>query len=320
MEYDIIGDIHGHAGALERLLGELGYSRRGGTWRHPSEDRHTLFLGDIIDRGPDQLEAIDTVRRMIDGGRATCLLGNHEHSAMGWMLRDPRDPEAFMRPHNAKNLSQHRVFLEQLGGDRAVASDLFGWMASLPVYADLPGIRGVHACWQPGVIGELAAITGGTGLLSGEALYESYRKGSPTRELVDVTIRGREVPLPEGVTFVDGDGVTRDKSRIRWWNDFVPDRLRDLIVDEIDFEDEDELDASGLFLNAGDTDPRPVFFGHYWMAGAPRLLGAKATCLDFSVAAGGSLAAYTWRGEPQLVEEHLTSVPALEVDNLVKFA
>ena len=34
--YDLIGDIHGHATELKRLLSDLGYQRERGVWRHPS--------------------------------------------------------------------------------------------------------------------------------------------------------------------------------------------------------------------------------------------------------------------------------------------
>jgi hypothetical protein len=52
--YDIVGDIHGHADALHRLLGILGYREVDGVFRHP--DRQMLFAGDFIDRGPHQRE------------------------------------------------------------------------------------------------------------------------------------------------------------------------------------------------------------------------------------------------------------------------
>ena len=50
-EYDIIGDIHGHADALERLLQKLGYTRKFGIYSH-AEKRKVVFVGDFIDRGP----------------------------------------------------------------------------------------------------------------------------------------------------------------------------------------------------------------------------------------------------------------------------
>jgi len=50
--YDIIGDVHGEADALERLLDKLGYALKDGCWQHRS--RQVIFLGDFIDRGPEQ--------------------------------------------------------------------------------------------------------------------------------------------------------------------------------------------------------------------------------------------------------------------------
>lgn len=318
MEYDIFGDIHGHSEPLVKLLLDLGYVERGGAFRPPEPNRMAIFLGDIIDRGPDQLGSIDIVRRMIDAGVAHCLMGNHEHAAIGWHIPDPLSAGEFMRKHTDKNYSQHRVFLEQVGSDPERKRELLGWMKSLPLYLDLPGIRCVHACWQPDVIEELKRLTGGTGLLDGQVLYDSFRNRHDTRETVDITIRGSEVDLPLGVTFLDSDGVERDKSRVRWWMGENTGKLRDLIVDDIDTEA--DADSSGLYLNQHDADPRPVFFGHYWMRGEPKLMTDRATCLDFSVAAGGDLCAYSWRGEGRLDPDNLLWVSnRFQVDNGVKF-
>ena len=60
MGYDIIGDIHGHATTLEALLTELGYAPVDGVWCHP--DRQAIFLGDFIDRGPQQRAVIQIGR------------------------------------------------------------------------------------------------------------------------------------------------------------------------------------------------------------------------------------------------------------------
>lgn len=54
--YDLIGDVHGCAHTLDRLLDLLGYRLQGGVWRHPR--RQALFLGDIVDRGPRIREAL----------------------------------------------------------------------------------------------------------------------------------------------------------------------------------------------------------------------------------------------------------------------
>jgi polynucleotide kinase-phosphatase len=77
--FDIIGDIHGCAGELEELLGKLGYS----DFRHP-EGRALIFLGDITDRGPRNLDCLNTVRRAVQKG-ALCVCGNHDAKLMRYL-------------------------------------------------------------------------------------------------------------------------------------------------------------------------------------------------------------------------------------------
>ena len=102
MNYDVIGDIHGHADALEALLGHLGYRQNGGAWRHP--ERQALFVGDFIDRGPQQRESVDLVRRMVDAGSAQAIMGNHEFNAIGWFLPDPECPGEYLRKHTPPDM------------------------------------------------------------------------------------------------------------------------------------------------------------------------------------------------------------------------
>ncbi|RYZ95745.1 MAG: hypothetical protein EOO68_18080, partial [Moraxellaceae bacterium] len=54
--YDLIGDIHGCAATLERLLKKLEYVKVRGAYKHPH--RRAIFLGDIVDRGPHIREAL----------------------------------------------------------------------------------------------------------------------------------------------------------------------------------------------------------------------------------------------------------------------
>ena len=62
--YDIIPDIHGQAGKLKSALTSLGYEQKNGAWRHTDPKRTCVFLGDFIDRGPDNEAVIDIVRCM----------------------------------------------------------------------------------------------------------------------------------------------------------------------------------------------------------------------------------------------------------------
>lgn len=66
--YDIIGDVHGCAGLLEQLLASMRDERHRGTFQHPS--RVAVFVGDLIDRGPNQLDTTAMVRAIV-AGRST---------------------------------------------------------------------------------------------------------------------------------------------------------------------------------------------------------------------------------------------------------
>ena len=70
--YDIIGDIHGYAAPLESLLRRMGYVPHGTSWRAP-QGRKAIFVGDLIDRGPEQVREVETVRSMVDDRQAPCV-------------------------------------------------------------------------------------------------------------------------------------------------------------------------------------------------------------------------------------------------------
>ncbi|MFE9063065.1 polynucleotide kinase-phosphatase [Streptomyces violaceusniger] len=82
--FDIIGDIHGCRSELETLLGKLGYAlRRDESGRpvdaaHP-EGRTAVFVGDLVDRGPDSPGVLRLVMGMVASGAALCVPGNHEN-------------------------------------------------------------------------------------------------------------------------------------------------------------------------------------------------------------------------------------------------
>ncbi len=77
--FDIIGDIHGCSDELRSLLLQLGYrwAEEAGVWRHP-QGRKAVFLGDLVDRGPDSLGVLRIARSMVKAGTALCVPGNHD--------------------------------------------------------------------------------------------------------------------------------------------------------------------------------------------------------------------------------------------------
>jgi protein phosphatase len=81
--FDVIGDIHGCRSELEDLLAGLGYvisrdeAGRAAGARHPGR-RRAIFVGDLVDRGPDTPGVLRLVMGMTSAGDALCVAGNHE--------------------------------------------------------------------------------------------------------------------------------------------------------------------------------------------------------------------------------------------------
>jgi protein phosphatase len=84
--FDIIGDIHGCLDELKALLEKLGYGVTSAGERHgvprfavtAPAGRIAVFVGDLVDRGPDNLAALALAMDMTKAGSALCVPGNHE--------------------------------------------------------------------------------------------------------------------------------------------------------------------------------------------------------------------------------------------------
>jgi protein phosphatase len=84
--FDIIGDIHGCRPELEQLLADLGYTLTRDPQDRPIDAHHTggdparrvVFVGDLVDRGPDTPGVLRLVMGMVASGNAYCVPGNHE--------------------------------------------------------------------------------------------------------------------------------------------------------------------------------------------------------------------------------------------------
>ena len=70
-----VGDIHGRLDLLDQLLAEIHAQLA----RRPAHKVLLVFVGDLIDRGPNSAEVIERLRTYRrDGVRTMFLLGNHE--------------------------------------------------------------------------------------------------------------------------------------------------------------------------------------------------------------------------------------------------
>lgn len=78
-----IGDIHGCASLLHKLLDKI----------QPTADDTFIFLGDMIDRGPDSKGVLDGIMALQKTAQVICILGNHEQ-----MLLESREHEDVLLP------------------------------------------------------------------------------------------------------------------------------------------------------------------------------------------------------------------------------
>ena len=84
--FDVIGDVHGCRAELEALLTDLGYAvsrdERGRAVGARRQGRRAVFVGDLVDRGPDTPGVLRLVMGMVAAGDALCVPGNHENKLL----------------------------------------------------------------------------------------------------------------------------------------------------------------------------------------------------------------------------------------------
>jgi hypothetical protein len=305
MRLDVIGDVHGQFDKLAKLLDHLGYAASNGVWRHP--DRTAMFVGDLIDRGPKQLETVDLVRRMVDAGTAQCILGNHEFNAIAWVTPDPVHPGKFLRDHHKPgNREQHQAFLDVVEGSPR-QKDITDWFRTLPLWLELPGLRIVHACWHQESIDRLKPLLRSNQTLTDDAIVLGSRNGHWAYAAIEIVCKGPEVELPAGTSFQDKDGKVRHEVRVRWW---MPEAItyRDAAIVPRDEEARVPDEPLPADWRGHQYSGPPVLFGHYWFGDAPTVISQQFACLDYSVAKGGPLVAYRWDGESELSSEKMAWV------------
>ena len=84
--FDIIGDVHGCFDELAALLTRLGYRIENsptGTYNVEAPvGRKAVFVGDLVDRGPNTPGVLRLVMSMVERGIALCVPGNHDTKLM----------------------------------------------------------------------------------------------------------------------------------------------------------------------------------------------------------------------------------------------
>jgi len=278
---DFIGDVHGRAGLLRRALQSMGYRKKNGAFQHPS--RRVVFLGDILNRGPEIRATARMVRPMVDQGQALLLLGNHELFALWdyWHRQDPRRIPP-LPAKCARHLAPTRLAFR---ANKKEWIDLLRWLENRPLFFDNGHVRAVHACWHPPSLARLAR---------NRLSPDYFHSGTRERQALWRILEGPSVRHP----------ATGDKFRIRWWE------LRASTWADFAYSSRSNLPDTPLpsrRLSQASPYPAsdpPCFIGHYGFSKPCLPLLPNLACLDFAVAQGGPLGIYRWNGERRLKPEN----------------
>lgn len=293
--YDVIGDVHGCAYTLEKLLDQLGYRIQRGVWQHPQ--RQVLFLGDIVDRGPNIRRALHIVYNMVQAGFAHCIMGNHEFYALAWHTLAPAGSSTiFVREHSARHQRLIQETHEQFLAYPKEWQQFIAWFADMPLFMEHERCRLVHAYWDQELINTLR-YRFPNGRVDLAFFQQAAIPKSFARQVFNRLLRGINLPLPQGVSLTSEDGYTRGSFRSKFWQEEQPPQTYGDVVFQPDALPESvaQLPLPARykeFLASYDKTQPILFVGHYWRQGKPSALTANVACLDYSAVQGGKLVAY----------------------------
>lgn len=247
-----IGDLQGCLGSLERLLAQIEAGTR------------LLFVGDLVNRGPQSLEALRFVRAL--GDRAIALLGNHDLHLLA--------VDAGIRP-------QHRDDTLQEILDAADREELIDWLRRRPLAHFDAGALFVHA----GVLPQWTVEK--TLALAREV--ESRLRADDYRDFLATMYGNQPARWDDALTGAD---------RLRCVINALT-RLRFVAADgTMDFKVKEGAAAAPPGYVPWFEHPQratrgtPVVFGHWSTLGL--LLREDAICLDTGCVWGGRLTAMSW--------------------------
>jgi hypothetical protein len=138
---DVVGDIHGEMDALQALVTALGYDTHGS---HP-QGRHLVFIGDLIDRGPDSPAVVEWVQSLLESGAAQCVLGNHE---LNVLRNDLKSGNAWLIAPDHPEQQPGGEFQHCRPATPAMRERYLAFFDTLPLALVRTDLRVVHAAWH----------------------------------------------------------------------------------------------------------------------------------------------------------------------------
>ncbi len=299
---DIVGDVHGNYSKLIKLLNKLGYRKQNG---FKNQKRNIVFIGDIIDRGNENLKTLGLIKFLYEMEIALIVLGNHEYNAICYHREGDND---FLRSHNSKNFLSHKETLLEIKDKNDEWLKYIEWFMQFPLYLEVKNLRLVHACWDDDMIQWLRDRNIYSIDNNMVFLKNSVNKQRFEHKVIETVLKGPELNLPKNVEYTDRNGIKRNSVRIKWWIDkdeiikyenlsqisLTDNKTKKMLKS---FKINDEI--KNLFNNKLNND-FIYLFGHYWFKGKPKPIKKNIACLDYSVAKGGKLVAYRYNGEQEL--------------------
>lgn len=323
--YDIIGDTHGHAKKLDRLLLHMEYPFIDGEFAPHPEGRKVWLAGDYINRGQDSEKVVARVQGLMNRGIAEGILGNHDYDTVLWATPDPRRPGQFLRPHIEEEYGERHGFLKKLSADADFCKSTIEWFKTLPLYLKRDNYRLVHACWHQQSIDLLQRHDCMTkdGRLTEKGWLAGGDVGSPLQKAISILLKGPEEKLGEGLSYPDWDGNRRDSARIAWWKDdattigeafasnCIPDMRPFAALPYKKDMEQPVIQEIRKGLRELPPDVR-IFIGHIWETGEPKPLSDRVACVDYGSSDNAKLVAYrTVRGEAELKAQNFCWAPNL---------
>ncbi len=287
--------MHGEIDALLALLHRLGVDVERRTASRP-----LVFVGDLVDRGPDSIAVMQLYARLADAGLALAVAGNHELNLLlgdrkegnGWYYGDATD--------YAQVDGAHIPFASRLADDRE-REFVRERLAELPLALERPDLRVVHAAWDERAaaqlpdVGDIAALA---------ATHE---------QVIDADLTARGVPARAAAERAAWAGLRDERVR--------PDRHLPAVAEEdgahqrrnpvklLTSGAEVEVREGGHFFVGGKWRfvtrdrwwrrpvERPTVIGHYWRRRGPPIPGkldvwddvpsfawsGNVFCVDYSV-------------------------------------
>lgn len=302
--YDIIGDVHGYAFLLKKLLKAMGYSKTNGTWQHP--ERTAIFIGDFINRGPEIRETFQIVRQMTEAGFALTILGNHEYSAILYHIKDSGG--MYLSRHIAGNRNQIQSTLTAFKGFDSEWRDNLKWLRTLPFFIDLGEIRIIHAYWNDQDIKYLKSFIP-EGRLKKDFLRTIHETQHPVAAIIYRSLKGLEYHCPQDLILKCTKGMSRKIFRMNWWESPQNKTFRELSFgNKFILPDYTVPIQIAPSFESYSPDNPPVFMGHYCLSQGAVIFQSNICCVDSCVVGSEQLSAYRWGGEKLLTNANLISI------------